>query len=358
MTEYDVVVIGVFEAHVIENDFTLRIDEFLCIRAVKDFNVSIHDLQETFNPCHAPLELLGKFNNPAYRGDQRCHIEDIRDQIPWLDLAVYQENASGCEHDQEHEALKQPDRNLKRGHVAVGVPLHGEESPVLPVELVLFELFVCECFDDFLAKEAVLYPGVEFTRLMPLVRKGPPHFKILADAYEGHNRDDGKYAERERNMDADEDYKGDQRFEPRYEELFRTVVGKFRHVKEVIGDAAHDLPDFGIVVVGRGQAQEMGVRVAAHIGLDIGSHHMPLISHVICREAVDDTKDQIQKRQLRHDFQCKRFQALHAGICQVAYDHRERQLRQAGKACAGQILCDRCFVFAVIGQKTPHEFSA
>ena len=115
---------------------------------------------------------------------------------------------------------------------------------------------------------------------------------------------------------------------------------------------------FGIVVVGRGQAQEMGVRVAAHIGLNIGSHHMPLISHIICREAVDDTKDQIQERQLRHDFQCKRFQALHAGIRQIAYDHRESQLRQAGKACAGQILCDRCFVFTVIGQKTPHEFSA
>ena len=72
------------------------------------------------------------------------------------------------------------------------------------------------------------------------------------------------------------------------------MVGKLGHVKQVVGDAAHDLADFGIIIIGMVQPQQMVKGVAAHVGLDMHTHDMPDAGHKVAGRAVDDAQYKVQ----------------------------------------------------------------
>ena len=72
------------------------------------------------------------------------------------------------------------------------------------------------------------------------------------------------------------------------------MVGKLRYVKQVIGNAAHDLTDFIVGVVVLAQPLEMVKGIAAHIGLDVHAHHMAHIRHKELRRRVHQTQHQIE----------------------------------------------------------------
>jgi len=75
------------------------------------------------------------------------------------------------------------------------------------------------------------------------------------------------------------------------------VVRKLGNIKQVAGDAAHDLADFGVVVVAKGQLLQMGEKISAHIGFNARAHHVTFGLHVIVGRCVDDAQQHIQRAQ-------------------------------------------------------------
>ena len=74
-------IIRILEAHVPKQNLTLRIFHFHSTVVAEDIDIRIHDLQETLDASHTPLELLRKLHDPADGSDQHIHIEDIQDQV-------------------------------------------------------------------------------------------------------------------------------------------------------------------------------------------------------------------------------------------------------------------------------------
>ena len=72
------------------------------------------------------------------------------------------------------------------------------------------------------------------------------------------------------------------------------MVAELGDVKQVVGDAAHDLAHLGVGVVGVAQLLQMGKGVPAHIGLDVGAHDVADARHIIVGGGVDEPQHQIQ----------------------------------------------------------------
>ena len=74
-----VILIG--KAHIPELHFAMELGQLLGVRGVGNVHRGVHNLHKALNTCHAPLELFCKFHNPADRGKQGVHIQQIRHEL-------------------------------------------------------------------------------------------------------------------------------------------------------------------------------------------------------------------------------------------------------------------------------------
>ncbi len=81
------------------------------------------------------------------------------------------------------------------------------------------------------------------------------------------------------------------------------MVGKLRHIKQVAGDARHDLAHLGLAVIGEGQLRQVGKQALAHIALNLGAHDVPLGLHIIAAARLQKQQAHIQRAQLQHHIQ-------------------------------------------------------
>ena len=73
------------------------------------------------------------------------------------------------------------------------------------------------------------------------------------------------------------------------------MMGKFRHVKQVIGNTPHNLSHFCIIIVGIGQLLQMEIGIPPHIRLDFRSHHMPHVRHIVAGRRIHYPKHKVKQ---------------------------------------------------------------
>ena len=69
---------------------------------------------------------------------------------------------------------------------------------------------------------------------------------------------------------------------PAMKKFLGAVVGELGHVEQVVGDAAHDGADLGVVVVGVVELEQVVEGVPAHIRLDVDAHDVADARHEYC----------------------------------------------------------------------------
>ncbi len=121
---------------------------------------------------------------------------------------------------------------------------------IIPLEFLLFLLLVGERLHHFLPKQTVLNTSIQLANLHTLFPKCLPHPQIDCRTGHCHNWHHHKDNQRQPHADLRQNDKGNHCLDSRDKKLLRAVVRKFRHVKKVVGDAPHNLPDLGIIIVG------------------------------------------------------------------------------------------------------------
>ena len=136
--------------------------------------------------------------------------------------------------------------------------------------------------------------------MVPLFPKSPLHFEIQGHAYSDHHRNHEKNKQGQRQVNSRQYEKCDQYLDSRNKKFLRAVMGKFRHVEQVVRDPPHNLPHLRIVIIGVGKLLQMKISIPAHIRLDLRSHDMPHIGHIIAGNRIDDAQSQIKQSQARN----------------------------------------------------------
>ena len=201
------------------------------------------------------------------------------------------------------------------------------------------------------AQEAVLYLGIEFANLHPGTLEFHPHFPVEIHRAHQHQGQDCENNQGQPQVHGAQNAERSHDFHPGNKELLRAVVGKFRHVKEVAGNPGHNLPDFGVVIIGEGELLQMVKEVPAHIRFNPGAHHMANRRHIVVGRAVNEAQDQVKQPQLQNNLHSQGFQVIHAHIRDILDNQRQHQLADGGQRGAEKIQYQYPFVLFKIGGK-------
>ncbi len=343
--------VRVVEADVVKGDIALHIFQRYGARRVGDFKRRVHDFLKALDARHAALELLGKLHQPADGGQQHVDVQQVTQVLAGRDVPLPQEQRAHHHHDDVGDAVQQAGGDVKARHHPVLLDFQAEEFLVALAELFVFDVLVGKALHHAHAQQAVLSLGVDFAQLPA------PGGKRLADAavkLVGGVQQEGQHQEnhqRQRYVDPQQDDEGDGYLDQRDEKLLRAVVGELRHVKQVAGHAAHQLADFGVVVIGEGQLLQVAEQVGAHVRLDAGAHDVPAGLHIIIRPRVHQPQRHIQQRRAQHEGHGDAGGGGDSLVCNGAYDQRENQLARGGQHRAHQVERQHAQMRLVVGQK-------
>ena len=115
-------------------------------------------------------------------------------------------------------------------------------------------------------------------------------------------------------------------------------MGELGHIKQVVGNAAHDLADFGVGIISVTEPLQMGECIAPHVSFNVNAHYMAGAGHIILRSPVDQPQNQIDKRQPQHNPRRQHHAGVGSGIGQVPHDGRQHNVTQGGQGGKNQNL--------------------
>ena len=133
-------------------------------------------------------------------------------------------------------------------------------------------------------------------------------------------------------------------------------MGKLRHIKQIVGDAPHDLPHLSVVIIGVGQLLQMPVGVPAHIRLYIHPHHMTGIGHIIVSRRVNQPQCQVQKPQSSHGAHRQHRQVLHGLVGDMPDNQRQHDLADGGQGRAEQVQTEHFHMGFIVGHKPFNQY--
>ena len=136
------------------------------------------------------------------------------------------------------------------------------------------------------------------------------------------------------------------------------VVGELGHIEQVVGDAAHDGADLGVVVIGVVEQQQVVEGIAAHVGLDVDAHDVADAGHEILRRSINDAEHEVDARQLEHDAGRQGDAHPHGRVGDGAHDLGQDDVAQGGQRCAEQVKKEDALILGQIRQKAPDEGAA
>ena len=349
-------VIGILKTYILKHNVALGGLQVHGSRLIEDINIRVHDLQKALNPRHAPLELLGKFNNPAHRGNKGGHIHHIGHQIAGPDGSPNHEKPACHDGHQIHQTVKKPGGTLKKSHVTVTALFDLIKFSIVLLKLFVLHIFVGKGLHHLLPQQTVLDPSVQFSHLLPLLAEQRPQPEVDPAAHHHHHRNDAKDKQRQRYIDGTQNDKGGCPLDPGDKEFLRAVMGKLRHIKQIVGDAPHDLPHLSVVIIGVGQLLQMPVGVPAHIRLYIHPHHMTGIGHIIVSRRVNQPQCQVQKPQSSHGAHRQHRQVLHGLVGDMPDNQRQHDLADGGQGRAEQVQTEHFHMGFIVGHKPFNQY--
>ena len=349
------VVVVIVEADVVEGHVALHAGQLLRAGRVVHVRLHVHDLAEALDARHAPLELLRVVHHPADGGQQRGNIQKIRHVVRRGDLAVDDEQRAHDDHHDVHHAVKGAGGGVVARHVAVFAAADADELLVAPVEFIDFHGLVGEALHHPDAQQAVLHLRVDLAHLMAAFLESGAHLLVEMPGQHQHDRQHEEDNQRQHRIDAQQNHKGHGDLDGGDQEFLRAVVRELRYVKQVAGDAGHDLPHLGVAVIGKAHLLQMFKQGVAHVPLDIGAHHMAPGHHNVVGHGIDQTQKHVYAAHLQHIGHGQGGGAAAGKAGNAAHDHGQHQVAQRGQHGAEQVQRQHAPIGTEIGQKAPDQ---
>ena len=209
-----------------------------------------------------------------------------------------------------------------------------------------------------MSQQTVLDAGVQLSDLLPLSPKCCLYLCIQRSTDRQHQRNTAENDQRQCKTGLRKNQKRYQNLNACNKKFLRAVMRKFRHVKQVIGNPPHNLPDLGIVIIGIGQFLQMMIRCPSHIRLYMGTHYMSGVRHVKIGQTVHNPQCKIQGRQLQNQLRCQRCRIAAPRIGNIADDQRKHHLADRRQGRTAQVLQQNRKIRSVIRKKTFQKFFA
>ena len=299
--------------------------------------------------------MLRKFHDTANGCNQSGHIHGVCHQVTGRNPALYHKDAATQNDHQIHQPVKQTGGALECRHQTVGDFLDVLKGLVALFELCLFQLFRPEGLDDPLTQQTVFNLAVQLTDLHALTTECRTLLLVDVDGYSHHQRYAYEQNAGQRQIVGAQDAKAHQNLDTRNEKLFRTMVGEFRYIKQVVCDTPHNLADFMVGVIILTQLLQVVKGITAHIGFDIHTHYMARVCHIILCRRVYHTQYQIQDSQLYHQTHRQCRQIIDGKVCNMAHNQRQHQIADAGQCRTKQVEQHNVQIFLFIRPESGNE---
>jgi len=170
-----------------------------------------------------------------------------------------------------------------------------------------------------------------------------------------HDRQRHEDDQRQRQVHLREDDEADHQVDAGDQKLLRAMMGELGHVKQVAGDARHDLADFCLAVIGKGQLRQVGEEVGAHVPLHLGAHDVSLGLHIITAASFQQQEPDVGQAQFEHDVQRDAAKILYRKVGDPLDDQRKDQRAHCGQHSAQQVHGQDVQVRFVVGDKAPDQ---
>ena len=204
-------------------------------------------------------------------------------------------------------------------------------------------------FYHALPQQTVLDGGVQLTDLDALLPEPGTQTAVQVNGNHAHQGHAGEHRQRQRDAGLAQDDEGGQDLDEGDEKFLGAVVGKLGHIEQIVGDAAHDGADLGVVVIGVVEQQQVVEGIPAHVGLDVHAHDVADAGHEILGRAVDDAEHKVDARQLEHDAGGQGDAHAHGRVGDGAHDLGQEDVTQGGQRGAEQVEKEHCLVLCQIG---------
>src|SRR5699024_1071261 len=242
-------VIFIAERYIIVGNISLRILNRNSIFFIDNFRFRLDNIQETSETGQSLLDHFRQFHEHLDRADKNTDVQGVHGKICRRHFTEGNEDAAGCQSDQVHKPLEKCISALECSHGTI-VILLGEKEVFIPfVEFSALNIFISKRLNDPNAFQRILKGSVDVADFAAVVQEGCLHPLILVSAENDHKNDDSCQNQSQFPLNQKQEDEGTDTLYHRDEQVFRSVMGKFRDIKQVGYQTTHHLSCIILVII-------------------------------------------------------------------------------------------------------------
>ena len=318
------------ERHVLHVDPALDVVQLQRVRLVLQHRLRAHDLQKAGEARRAVCKQLGEVGQPPDGVDERGDVKAEGDQVDVIHIVLHDEHAAHRDDRHGKHGDEQLHHGVEQTHLLVEHALGGLIHIVRAAEFFLLQILAGKRLGCAHTGEAGLDVGVDRAGFLLDEAGGLAHGAAAAHDDDEKDRDHDAHDQRQPPFDREHDGQRARDGDHRDEDILRAVVRQLCDLKEVGGQAAHELA--GAVAVVEVEAQLLHVREqrVADIGLDADAERVAPVAddkiqagaQNICQHHDPHDKEEglvgMRRKELLHG------RARDDGVAQVDQRHHQR----------------------------------
>ena len=276
------------EADVVDVNRAVDLRKLLRIGCIIQRGFGAHDLDEALESCRAVGEHLGEVRQLPDGVDKGRDIERERQQVDHVHASLHDERTAHRHNRDGEDAEEKLHAGVENAHLLIEILLGALVHLVRAAELLRFDRFVGERLGCAHAGEAGFNVGIDDADLLLDETRGAAHRAAARHDDEYGDRDEHADDEREPPFDCehDDECAGDR--DDGDEQVLGAVVRQLSDLKEVGGQAAHQMA--GAVAVVKVEAKRLHVAKERlpDVGLDADAERMAPVGDDIIEQRTDD----------------------------------------------------------------------
>ena len=238
-----------------------------------------HQFNEPVKARKAVGEHLGKVGQLADGADEGGDIQAEGNEPHIVHLPLHDEPAAHGDDRHRQDADEELHAGVEKAHLFMKATLGGLEYLVGAVKSGLLLLLIGEGLGGADTGETGLDLGVDDAGFLLGRAGGGVHLAAAVHDHHHENGDDETHHQRQTPLDGEHDDQGAHDGHCGDEQILRAVVGQFRHLEQIGGQAAHQLAGAVAVVEVEAQLLHMAKQIPADIRLHPDAEGVAPIAH-------------------------------------------------------------------------------
>ena len=181
--------------HIVKADVAAHVLERLCVRAVLDLRLDVHDLAKARKARHAEDVYLRKRRKALERLNERRNVQRKRNEQNRIKAALVDQVTAQRQHDEVEHGDEELHAAVEERHVAIEPVLRVDESGVAALKLIALIAFVRKRLCDPRAGDRGFDIRVDFSDAFLHLERGiahldpQPHHVVDRHGYDAEKRE-------------------------------------------------------------------------------------------------------------------------------------------------------------------------